>query len=281
MKRVLKYASDIHLELISDINMQSIKPLWKFNKCQDTLYYLALVGDISNSLDPKLRQFFSKISPVYKNIFYVPGNHEYYNLKNTKSTQEIRDIHAVKKSIRELCQEFDNIVLLDNETFELDEFLIIGSTLWSNIPDSNKFLLQNTINDYNLIYMDKNTKLDVDITNEWNKNSLQFIENAITNTRKNVIVLTHHAPLFSDASTGKYTADPIYINSKNNYAFHNDLHNIIKQPIKLWIYGHTHYTSKFYVNGVIVATNQLGYNEEQEFINFNPNESIDLDLLML
>ena len=233
MKRILRYASDIHLELLPNFKSQSIEPLWKFDKCSDTTYYLALLGDISNFADPKLKHFFTKISPMYKHIFYVPGNHEYYNLTRTKSQINPKTVDYVKHSIRDLCKEFDNIILLDNETFDLDEFIIVGSTLWSNIPTHDKLLLQNTINDYNLIYVDTDTKLDVDTTNEWNKTNIKFIEETIMNTQKNVIMLTHHAPLFSNEKTGNYTADPLYLLSKNNYAFHNDLRHIIKFPIKL------------------------------------------------
>jgi predicted phosphohydrolase len=274
MKRILTYVSDIHLEMMPNINLPIIKQLWNFNRDNNTIYYLALVGDISNYNDHKLEELFTRLSPAYKQIFYVPGNHEYYNLH--KETP--KPVNYIKNSIQNLCNKFANIKLLDNDICDLDEFIVIGSTLWSHIPESHKILLQNNVNDYNLIWLDENTKLDIETTNKWNKESVEFIESTIKLTKKDIIVLTHHAPLFSDYTTAKYTADPIYINGTNNYAFHNDLKSIINHPIKLWIYGHTHYASKFNYNGVIIATNQLGYASEQEYINFDPTASIDLDL---
>lgn len=277
MKRILTYVSDIHLEMMTSIDSPAIKKLWNFEKNNNTTYYLALVGDISNYNDHKLEEFLAKLSPMYKQIFYVPGNHEYYNLcRKIKDTP--KSVSYIKNSMQNLCNKFGNVKLLDNNTCDLDEFMIIGSTLWSHIPKSHEILLQNNINDYNLIWLDETTKLDTATTNQWNKENVEFIESTIKSTQKDVIVLTHHAPLFSDWPTGKYTADPMYLNGANNYAFHNDLKEMMKRPIKLWIYGHTHYASKFNYNGVIVATNQLGYASEQDFINFDPVACIDLDL---
>lgn len=89
------------------------------------------------------------------------------------------------------------------------------------------------------------------------------------------IILTHHAPLYSNTYLNHYTADPKYINNPNNPAFHNNLSHLLRKNVLVWLYGHTHYQSKFEENGVIIATNQLGYQHETN--KFNPKEYIDLN----
>ncbi len=91
--------------------------------------------------------------------------------------------------------------------------------------------------------------------------------------------MTHHAPLFNNPSTECYTCNPKYTNSVNQYAFNNDLSHIIKSPLVAWLYGHTHYTGKFKYNDVIIATNQLGYDNEET--NFNPYAYLNFNELVM
>lgn len=278
MTRILRYVSDIHLELLDSIEKDYLRPLWNFTKENNcTSYYLALAGDISNSNDEKLPLFFEKVSEAYEKVFYIMGNHEYYD------TLENRPYSECFKRIKNMSEKFSNIFILDNETIELDEFLIVGTTLWSSIPKHISHSLESTIRDYSSINYDENRKITVKDTNRLNSKAIDFLKTTIKiNCDKNLIILSHHAPLFSDHKTGRYTADPIYdIFTNNNFAFHNNLSYMMKSPIKLWLYGHTHYASKFYFNDVLVATNQLGYVDEQSTINFSPEEYINLDLLSL
>lgn len=276
--RILRYVSDIHLEYIDCIDGQSmLNSLWDFKKDPNDIYYLALLGDIGNPFTKSIKNFFQKISPIYDKIFYIPGNHEYYNLN--KPHRSIDDFNI---QLKNMCQEFPNIILMNNEIFELDDVAFIGSTLWSNISESKSNHISKSINDYHLIKkLDNNklVKITTDDSNKWNIESIDYIQYQLKNSTKSLIILTHHAPLFSDKILGNYTADPCYINSLNNEAFHNDLSKILNRPIIAWLYGHTHYTSKFIYNSIIIATNQLGYCHERN--NFNPYAYINIDQLLI
>jgi len=237
---------------------------------------LALLGDIGNPFTPELNSFFKEISPVYKQIFYVPGNHEYYNLPNFDMPKPKEEYEYKLSSI---CNSYPNISLLNNRSVMLDEFKIIGTTLWSHIDDSHCDEIEQTLNDYHLIKNSDGRKIIVADTNRWNKEAVEFISQEINNTPHSTpcIVLTHHSPLFSNPDLGQYTAHPKYLNTSRNQAFHNNLHNLMKLPIVGWLYGHTHYTSSFDYNGVYIGTNQLGYVREEKQINFNPYVHINLD----
>lgn len=277
---ILRYASDLHLEFHKDLAHPKLLSLWDFKKDFTNNTYLALTGDIGNPFHSNLVHFFEKINPVYKKIFYIPGNHEYYNLNyfSQKSCDE------VNLELKNICSKFDNIILMNNTTFDLNGIKIIGSTLWSNISNKNKEYISNVMNDYQLIkkYDFTNTKLipiTVEETNQWNVESIDFLKKELSNEDQPCIVLTHHAPLFSNLLNNELTANKKYYNGKNNEAFHNDLTFLIKKPILAWIYGHTHHVSKFIKNDVIVATNQLGYESEQTNKTFDSFALLDLNEL--
>ncbi len=260
--KILKYLSDIHLELRPTMEHPKLIPYWQFNKSIHDDYYLALVGDIGNFSNHNLQLFLKKVSPHYKQIFYIPGNHEYYNGEKNE----------IDLKLKQLCESFDNIMYMNNHTFMIDDIKIIGSTLWTKISDVN---ISRGINDYyNIKKDDKN--ITIDDTNQWNREAIQFIEKELTSK---CIVLTHHAPLYCNPSINLYTADPIYLNGKYNDAFHNDLSYLFKNKICVWIYGHTHYANQSKYNQCILATNQLGYKNEESSIKFNPYAYIDLGKL--
>lgn len=93
-----------------------------------------------------------------------------------------------------------------------------------------------------------------------------------------IVVLTHHAPLYNQK--GKLTVAKEYTDSIIEDAFHNDLSHLIKSPIILWGYGHTHFVNQFKHNDVLLVTNQIGYEEEWKKVNFSPNLEIELNKLI-
>jgi predicted phosphodiesterase len=264
-KSILKYVSDLHLERYKSIS--GFSKLWDFDK-DNNCTCLALIGDIGNPENKNLELFFNNINDKYDKIFYIPGNHEYYCKSLSK--------REVDEKLREICSKNSNIVYLNNSTYELEDFKIIGTTLWSQIPLELSKYYHAAISDYRYIKNDDMQPISITDTNNWNEEAVQFLRNEL-NTNKYCIVLTHHAPLYSRG--GRNTCDPRYIDSPFHHAFHNDLTDMIKNPCAIWLYGHTHYTNSFKLNNVIVATNQVGY--EHEKIKYDFNKCIDLDELLL
>lgn len=48
---ILRYVSNLHLELRPTIIHSKLIPLWKFERMNNDEYYLALLGDIGNPFD--------------------------------------------------------------------------------------------------------------------------------------------------------------------------------------------------------------------------------------
>lgn len=274
--KLLRYVSDLHLEMKKTINIPKLLPLWDFDAGKDE-YYLVLLGDICNPYHPHLTDFLIKVSAKYQEIFYVPGNHEYYNIHSdicyTKS--------QIDNRLENLCKQFPNIHLLNNKCYKLGKIKFIGTTLWSKIKPENIAHIREVINDYHLIFKQtdeptmKLVPITTDDTHQWNQDAIQFLEQEITSEYQ-CIVLTHHAPLYSDASSNLFTAPKFYLNGRNNDAFHNDLRYLFKPPIIAWFYGHTHYVGETEFNGVKLITNQLGYNGEKCGFAFDATRMYDL-----
>lgn len=273
MSNILFYVSDLHLEMLNTTDISELLPLYHLKVNTGDKVYLALLGDIGNPFQPNLEEFLGKIKSRFDRIFYVPGNHEYYNLGG-----ETRCKSSFEQELEKICQKFQNITLLNNKTVDLDGIKLIGTTLWTNIPDANAKDIERYIADYHLMRDDNGNRITITDMNRWNAEAIDFIKREITDSP--CVVLTHHAPLFS---TDKYyTCDPIYIGSKLSSAYHNDLLNLIKQPIIAWLFGHTHYSCSFRLpNNILICSNQLGYTGENCKNRFRSYAYFNLDKLSL
>lgn len=290
MTTQLQYVSDIHLETHhntgKDIFNKILKP---------SAPYLALCGDIGYPGAQLYEPFLKYCSDNFEHVFYIAGNHEYYNdmkaikylktkqfIEKSVSDDELRRISArfpretpedrVEK-IRELCSKYKNIHFLDKEIFKIPNtnIIIVGCTLWSKL-DMTPFMLPQ-FNDFQRICENKDTLLRPRTYDDWNEEHVEFlgdilkeIENESPNSK--VVVLTHHCPTY-DIIIEKYADDP---NNMNSFFANKDLINPFGKNVKAWICGHTHGCKSINVEGTIVATNTFGY--EWETIEGFKNDAI-------
>ena len=148
---------------------------------------------------------------------------------------------------------------------------MIFSTLWSNISESKRWLIQQSLSDFKVIkYID--CLFNVDDYNLLHKESLEFIQNALNETSDDkTVVVTHHAPTFVNYPEK-------YVNSKINEAFASNLTELIEDNnIDFWIYGHHHSNSNdFQIGNTKLVTNQLGYIKYNENVGFNSKAYIEI-----
>mgnify|MGYP000294817738 CR=1 FL=1 len=224
--------SDLHLELLGYI------PVIK-----KTANNLILAGDIGDPSEDIYINFIEKCSKLYEKVFLIKGNHECYD-KTVKETDEM---------INDICKKYNNIYYLNNSHIDIGDIRIIGCTLWSEISDENKSEISCYISDFNKI-----KKWCVELNNYQHYKDICFIDKhtkeCIENKLK-LIVITHHSPVLNSILDN-------YKGSDLNEAFQSDLSEMIKKPIKLWIYGHTHYSKYHVINDIPVVSNQFGYEEE-------------------
>lgn len=247
----IQIASDIHLEFLSILDYSKLVT----NKNNADI--LALLGDISvcgNKKDlEKYDNFLEYLSPKYKHIFVVSGNHEYYS-------QEKLTMTDINRLIRSMIKKYNNVTFLNGNCFIVNEknhkYIFCGGTLWTNIPNDMKSFIKQSMNDYFNIYVKRSNeirKIEPDDVIKLHKQYLKKINLTIKEykNKKNVslIMLTHHKP---------YVNEDKPLNGLD-FAYQTNLNNIIKEPIKLWCYGHTHIKDKTVISGTKIYSNPKGY----------------------
>ena len=138
---------------------------------------------------------------------------------------------------------------LENQSIIVDDIIIIGCTLWTNIPVNARLSILRDISDYHLI-----DNFSIDKSNELHNKSVKYIseslDTAIAEGIQTRIIITHHAPLM------KGTSDPMYT-GLTNHAFATNLDELLAKATH-WIYGHTHFNPPQPVRDNLY-TNQIGY----------------------
>ena len=242
------------IQVLSDLHNEFSFYKIKIHKDADVL---VLAGDIVNadSID-FLKSTFKKIDIP---VIYIAGNHEFYT-KNNNLTKSL-----VTEKIKEIVKDFSNVHFLDNSSIEIDGVRFIGSTLWSDFNlSSNQVLfsrlVNNAIGDFYLIRKDINIPLSGADCANLCLEAKDYID-AELNKQFNgkTVVVTHFC------SHPMSIAEQFLGNSLNPY-FITDCTPLIREPVSLWIHGHTHASFDYTFNGVRVFCNPRGYyNENKHF----------------
>ena len=257
-------ASDLHLEF---------KPIRLENTQNADV--LVLAGDICTvkhyHSNPELSQayheFFKNCSEQFTHVVYVIGNHEHYNYQFNLTVQDLKYKLA----------EFKNIHVLDNETFEIENYTFIGSTLWTDMNNECPLTMNAAsfaMPDFRIVkYFDgiEYYRYTPEQSVREHKRSLDYIKHVIRNCNdkdhyleRDVIVVTHHSPSHQSIHP-RYKGD-----DSMNGAFHNNLDYMMEMAdnVKLWIHGHTHDEFDYTIGITRVVCNPRGYPKENQHNNF-------------
>lgn len=141
-----------------------------------------------------------------------------------------------------MCARFENVILMQKKSILLEGIRILGTTLWSNVPDFAEPYVSFALNDYSKIKIkdsesNNSRLLTVKDTNQFFSDESEWIKTEIKKAEQNkekVLVLTHHSPILDGL-------DPKYKDDVLNYAFVSDLEYLFGNSIHTWCFGHTHY----------------------------------------
>ena len=228
---MFRILSDLHLEF------HNFKLLIKQINDLPFVENLIIAGDLINYKNKLLLDdFFNNIKNNYKKIIYVLGNHEFYGINPDDYSSVVNEYH-------DICDKHE-VILLNDEIMVIDGLKIFGGTMWSNIDIETSKVMYGK-HKY-IKYRDETLKRHHDTINK-------------INTANCDIIVTHHLPSYK-------LIDPKYIIYSNiNSGFASDCDYLIKEPIKYWIFGHTHTRIDKYINGVRMICNPLGYPGENTF----------------
>ena len=192
-----------------------------------------------------LKDFHDWVTPYYKKVFYVLGNHDWW-----RHRLYLRTITIFKS----LYPNFMVLDCFDNPVAHVKKDLyIFGTTLWSKIIRER--FADTRMNDYHQIYSsDVNDDIPIEpcITNGVNEQSYKQLQSFVEgNKDKKIIVVTHHAPSYKSMTEPK-TCDDAYFNQYDSW---------IEQQTNLvaWVHGHNHGLSDYMIGQTHVMCNPRGY----------------------
>jgi len=244
----IQYCSDLHLEFEQNSRYLKTAPLVVSGDI------LILAGDIVPLHDEFLNNsFFSSVSKNFRQVFWVPGNHEYY----------YKNISDYSRSFN--IQVHSNINIVNNINLQYENIQFIFSTLWSRIRKENEKNIELSVSDFECIN-NNNKKFKTSAYNKLHDESLCFIKQSLNGKKNKTVVVTHHLPSFL-CNSAVHNASPI------NEAFCVDLTDYIEEcNANFWIYGHSHFNQKpLFIGNTIMLTNQLGYVQFEEHGSFKHN----------
>lgn len=214
--------------------------------------YLLLAGDIGRLIDyDGYLKFLEGQVSRYEKIFLVLGNHEFYGLDYLSGLDEARRL-ANEPSL------VGTLILLNKTRWDdpSSALTIIGCTLWSAIPEEASNLIESKINDFKRIagWTAREHNEIHTVEASWLRQQIAQVTKSPQSPERQLLVATHHAPCV------KGTSRPGDSNNPWTSAFATDL---LDQRgwdgIKVWVFGHTHYSTDFVRNGVRLVANQRGY----------------------
>ena len=259
-------ASDIHLEF-GDLDLPNT----------NDADVLILSGDICVAADigrpdphgfmagarsNRITDFFKRCSSQFPHVIFIMGNHEHYHGDFAKTYAKLKNMLA--------DNHLNNVYILEKECKEIDGWLFIGGTLWTDFNGGDLQTMRHAswgMNDYNGI---KNTeaghvngiwKLIPEHTLKDHYQMKDYILTVLANRKaqerydRRVVVVGHHAP--SRLSTHpKYQHDTLM-----NGCYSTPLDQLIMDhpEIVLWTHGHTHEDFDYMIKSTRVVCNPRGY----------------------
>lgn len=271
----LQYASDIHLEFYKSKHIDSklFETLLTPTKAVDAL---VLAGDIGYPEDRITKEFLGWCCSKWRYVIWVFGNHEYYTtLRNSKPMKEKEEIAM------DYCKEYTNLHVLHNKSLQsygASGVKIIGTTLWTKIPQELEETISSYMNDCKYIETTKGVPFT---TADWNtlyEQNVEFLQRELDDAHASglkSIVVTHHLPSFKCIQS-QYKDSPV------NCGFASDLESLLQHPgLVAWICGHSHgqkdirFISKANQE-VLVSYNARGYPGERSVSTYNPTKVLEV-----
>lgn len=230
--------------------------------------------------------FFEEVCASFPHVIYVAGNHEHYH----------GDFARTIAGLKSKLGRFKNLHILDKEVFRLDDYVFIGSTLWTNmnnedpltlyhmrsmmndficVKNSNRYTYRNVpVYEYNedgsLKYDSNGKMMQIGMKKkeevsrfcpedavEENRKCFEFIKYCVFEAKPNEkLIVVGHHTPSHKSCHPRYAHDEIM-----NGGYHNNYEEyIIDHPqIKLWTHGHTHERYDYMIGNTRIVCNPRGY----------------------
>lgn len=248
--------------------------------CLPTVFREGRTDQKANDYTPRFREFFENVSENYKKVYYIAGNHEFYN----GDWDDTRDL--MRKAT-----ENTNVTVIEKEWVDLgDDIHLFGATFWTDFRNNdpmvmqaarygiNDFRLINVIRDSDISHAKRNGVLSPDMVYDDHVAARTALEVGLTERKgKKIVVMTHHAPSLKSSHPRFGGTDNLI-----NWAYCSELDQLIldNSDIQFWVHGHTHDTHDYMIGNTHVLCNPRGYshykNRVGENLRFNDKLSFEV-----
>ena len=195
-------------------------------------------------------------------VVYVAGNHEFFGA----------NIPAALDRMRAAAAQYD-IHFLHDGCVHIQGVQFLGTTLWTDFEfygaDSGRIArsmanARRGMRDYALIEHAPGHPLSPELTRQMHFEQRGWLAARLGQNREiPTVIVTHHLP-------HRLSVHPKYEHDPMNPAFVSNLEYLFRDPVKLWVHGHTHESCDFTVGATRVVCNPRGYLPHQPNDSFNP-----------
>lgn len=201
-------------------------------------------------------------------IIYVPGNHEFFGGEMSVALHDLRRIASAH-----------DVHLLDGDAATIGGVRFLGAILWTDFAlygSEAPMIARAFANarqgmvDYRAIrVLDSGLLRPQDTLAIHQCQAAWLAEQLAQPFAGATVVITHHLP-HARSVHAKYAGDLL------NPAFASDLSALVREPVQLWIHGHTHESMDYEVHGTRVVCNPRGYLPQQPNAAFDPGLVVTL-----
>lgn len=271
--RVLRIASDLHLEHFKFLNAKDIiSKMLPEGEVEYSNQILILAGDISSRVE-QLLDFLDECAKTFYQVIAIPGNHESYG----------HDINLWRKQMVKDLPKHKNLFYAENDAkcVVIDNTRFIFGILWADGGSKplDEILVSRALNDFRIIRNGDGpfSVADMKLIHE---NQKTFIRNTLSEPFSGkTVVISHHLPSYTLVSERFAATDLSKPDINGGFASKCD--DIIQEfNPNLWIHGHTHDTIDRMIGSTRIICNPRGYpNEFMNSHNHFSNICIRLDEL--
>src|SRR6185437_8253206 len=203
-------------------------------------------------------------------IIYVPGNHEFFGAA-------LPDALA---ALRSRAQRAD-VHFLDGDECVVGGTRFLGATLWTDYAlygsspaalDRAMADAESEMADFRMIKWTNGDCLNPELVRDMHLTRTQWLGKRLAEPFVGpTVVITHHLP-------HRLSIHPKYEGTRFNPCFASDLDHLVREPVALWVHGHTHESIDYVVNGTRVVCNPRGYLPKEPNESFDPMGLVELAL---
>lgn len=238
----IDYISDLHLDFHIPSKGKWQSKLYTF--LTDLLPkekgdVLIIAGDLShyNVQSFLLLEFFSDI---YKQVFFVLGNHDYYLVSGRQEKKYHRKSIEREIELTHMISVLPNVKLLSLfEPFVYEGVTFAGSTSWYGLETIEEQLFFKTVSNDSVLIKG----IDISLMHKKEMEAYEKFQQVD-------VLITHVPPIMID-SHFQYGSSSCYL---------NELPDIFA---KVCIFGHCHTQEVFEKAGIIFCANALGYPDQK------------------